>query len=93
MMRKGKFIAGIVLLVIGFLTLLISAVAYSNLMAEASSLGGQLSIGLNQTLANKVSSDLGSYVIGMIFGGILAIFGIVLMILGYKGSSGTVKVK
>ena len=92
-MRKGRFIAGIVLLVIGFLALLISAIEYSNIMAVANTLAGQLAIGLNQTLANQVSTDLGVYMMGMIFGGILAIIGIVLMILGYKGSSGTVKVK
>ena len=92
-MRKGRFIAGIVLLVIGFLTLVISAIEYSQIMAVVSSLGGQLALGTNQTLANQVAGALGGYTIGMIFGGILAIVGIVLMILGIKGSSGTVKVK
>ncbi|MCL4420242.1 MAG: hypothetical protein M1477_00945 [Candidatus Thermoplasmatota archaeon] len=92
-MRKGRFIAGIVLLVIGFLAFLISVIKYSQLMALVNSFGGQVAIGLNQTLANQVSAALSTYIIGMIIGGILVIVGIVLMILGYKGSSGTVKVK
>lgn len=92
-MRKGRFIGGLIILIIGFIVLIIGAVDYSNLMGVVNSLGGQVAIGLNQTLANQVSSALGTYLLAMIFGGILAIVGIVLMVLGFKGSGTKVKVK
>lgn len=92
-MRKGRFIVGIVLLIIGILSLVVSLIDYENLYNLATSPLGALALGTNQTLVNQVNSALGGYEIGIFFGVILAVIGIVLMILGVKGSGKATKVK
>ena len=84
-MRKGITILGIFLLIIGFISLVIGAIAYGNYNTLVNAYGG---LGLlSQSYYNQAVSDYNLGVSGIIAGGIFIIIGIGVTIVGFRGKS------
>jgi uncharacterized membrane protein len=84
-MRKGIAIFGVILLILGFVSLVIGFLAYSNYNNLVNAYGG---LGLlNQSVYNQAQSDYSVGIGGIIGGGIFVIIGIILTIVGFKAKS------
>ncbi len=85
-MRDGIIIFGIILLIIGFISLVFGIIAYGNYTALVNAYGG---LGLlSKSYYNKAENDYNVGISGIIAGGIFIIIGIVLTIVGLRGKPG-----
>ena len=84
-MRKGIAIFGIFLLILGFISLVVGFIAYSNYNYLATAYGG---LGLlNKSVYNQAQSDYNVGISGILGGGIFFIIGVILTVVGFKTKS------